>query len=95
MTEYISMTDGQYWANEDRSTALYHQALDEIEAENGGEYQPGFYQRVIAQHKELCDKEGVILFTNQIAQAPWPLWMEDRETRIASGESQWQAGGEV
>ena len=93
MTEFISMTDEQYWQNEDRRTALYHQALDEIEAENGGVWMPDYYQRVNARHKELCDQEGVILFTNQIAQAPWPLWIEDRETRIASGEPQWQGGG--
>ena len=92
MTEFISMTDEEYWQNEDRRTALYHQALDEIEAENGGVWMPDYYQRANARHKELCDQEGVIMFVAEPVQRA-DLRYEDRETRIASGEQQWQGGG--
>ena len=87
--DIIKMTEAEYWANENRRTELYHQALDEIEAEMGG-YYPDYYRRVNVRHQELCDKEGVIMFGGLTIARDCPIYMEDRETRFAEGEERWQ-----
>ena len=74
---------------------LYQQALADIDAQGVPNYTRDYFPAVHKRHKELVNEHKPDDIPIELDSWDSDLRYEDRETRIASGEPQWQAGGEV
>ena len=74
---------------------LYQQALADIDAQGVPNWSRDYFPAVRKRHKELVNEHKPDDIPIELDGWDSDLRYEDRETRIASGEPQWQAGGEV
>jgi len=71
---------------------LYQQALAEIDAQGVEWTDPAYYGLARQRHRELVELHKPDDMPICVEGVTVDLRYEDRETRIASGEPQWQAG---